>query len=103
MQTEPAQLELHEKIYAWYAEDPRRLKATIGISLAVVAIGLAIGVYIWHENNRQTEASDALTQTLVQATIHGTEPAPDALVQVAADHPSTAAASHALLLAAGRL
>jgi TolA-binding protein len=97
MQSEVHQLSQMDQLLVWF--DKNKKQATWG-ALAVALIGLAVGLYVWRENEVQNAANEALSKVLASATPTqgvGT----DALLKVASDHAGTEAAKRAVLMAAG--
>jgi hypothetical protein len=81
-----------------------RKKVTIGVvAAAVIALGVAIGV--WKRNANQVDANDLLfsVPSLLSLNARQAPPSPDALLNVTREYPSTSAGEEAQLLAAGRL
>jgi len=101
MQSNVAQLHLHERLWTWF-EDNR--PAVMWGSGTVGVIGIAVGFFIWHGYARQASANDALSDALSRVSVSADhQPNPALLLQVARDYPQTAAAGRALLLAGGDL
>jgi tetratricopeptide (TPR) repeat protein len=88
-------------LVAWAHANRQRL---IWITAAVVIIGGAIGIYAYHKNSRETEASAALSEINFPTGERSTNAtAAEPYLKVAADYAGTSAAARALLLAGGVL
>lgn len=87
-------------LVAWFQINRKRV---ITIAAAVAAIGAAVGLYIWHHNNNETQANIALSDIKPPAysPTGAAMPAdPQPYLKVADDYAGTAAGSHAQLMAA---
>jgi tetratricopeptide (TPR) repeat protein len=101
MESDATQSAWFYQAWAW-AEAHK--KQVLGGAVAVVVAGLAAGLYVWQQNQKQVAANEALSHVTMGGFVSGNqEPAPEALLKIAADHPNTDAAGRALLLAAGEL
>jgi tetratricopeptide (TPR) repeat protein len=101
MQSNVAQLHLHERLWTWFEDNRTPVMWGAG---TVLVIGLAAGLFVWHGYSRQASANDALSGVLNRSMPGNERPAdPAALLQVAKDYPQTAAGGRALLLAGGDL
>lgn len=89
------------RLVAWaYA----KRKELIGISAAVVVIGAAIGIYVWHKNYNETSAAEALSNLKSPASLENiTASAADPYIKLADEYQGTSAAARALLTAGGIL
>ena len=85
------------KAWEWVENNLRTVIIGVGI-LAVAAI--IIYYYIWHQNELEVAASQALTQVLVSPPPNaGASELPGTYLQIANDFPGTEAGSRALMLA----
>lgn len=102
MQTDTPDLRLDEKLWAWYLEHK---KETTVAGVAILVVGLGIGLYFYQQNARITSAGEALSAAYFESETAGARsPAvPGFFLKVADDHPGTPAAGYARLLAAGKL
>jgi len=101
MESNVAQLGIGERLLAWF--ELHRKQVLWGAAI-VLAAGAAIGFYLWQQSEKQARANEALSRIVSTGFGGGeAEAAPPALLNVAAEHPGTAAAGRALLLAAGHL
>ena len=89
------------KLWAWGEKNKKQLLWGL---LAVVVVGVGVAFWLAHQSELQNDASDALSKLTNQGLgSSAAEPAPDALLKMAADYPNTAAAQRALLLGAADL
>ena len=99
MQSDAAQLTLQDQLLTWFEKNKRQL--LIG-AVVIALIGAGAGIYIWHQNEVQADASEALSKFLNMDNAGGAQPGATAgLLKVAADYPGSDAAKRAVLLAAG--
>ncbi len=88
------------QLAAWVHANRKRL---IAIAVAAAVVGLSIGIYIWHGNQREESANEALAAVKPAIRAPGlpmTPPPADAYLKVANEYPSTAAGARALLVGA---
>ena len=97
MESNVGQLPIHDRLLAWFEIRKRQVLWSAG---GVVVAGLAAGFFIWHQNDRETRANEALSRKTNRRSDNA-EPSetPGALVKVAAEYPNTDAGGRALLLA----
>ncbi len=72
----------------------------------VIVVGLVVWFVLWHQNEKEVSAGEALTSaSMAQAPGPGgvAPDAANAFLKVASDYPNSTAAARALLLAAGNL
>src|SRR3954451_19026008 len=60
-------------LVAWAHANRKRL---ITIAVVVAVVGLAIGLYVWNNNRRETQANDALSALRPQSHGQGVQPTP---------------------------
>ena len=102
METNVAQLPVTDRLWAWLVTN--KTQATIGV-VVVAAVGLVIWIVTWQGHQRQVAAGEALSSLAVEQMLSGA-PRPNAAqayLDIAAQHPKSAAAARALLLAGGNL
>ena len=98
MQSDVTHLTLQDQLLTWFEKNKRQVM--IG-SVAVAVIAAIAGFYVWHQEQVQTDASEALTKITSPASAGGAPATTDAILKVAADFPGSEAAKRAILLAAG--
>ena len=101
METNVAQLALHERLWTWF-DDHR--KEVLWSAVIVVLAGMGIGFVLWQRNETQVQANEALSKIIGAAT-PGNEQVASAgpLLKMATQYKDTPAAGRALLLAGGDL
>jgi predicted negative regulator of RcsB-dependent stress response len=104
MESEVVQLPLSDQLWMWFQKNKKPV--TWGTAIVVVA-GLVVWFFTYEREQKQTQASEALSNVAVAnaATTAGARPAgdADAYLKVAANFPGSSAAARAVLLAAGTL
>ncbi len=99
MQSEVTELTLQDQLVIWFEKNKRQLAAGTAV---VAVIGVIAGIYVWHQNQTQADASEALSKITSAAYTGGPQGgAAEALLKVANDYAGTEAAKRAQLLAAG--
>lgn len=99
-QTDAARLALHERFWAWF--ETHKQQTLIG-AVALVIIGLGTSFYIWRAGERETAASQELSnQAADRAAIEAANLIPGYL-RVANKYTGTSAAGRATLLAGANL
>jgi tetratricopeptide (TPR) repeat protein len=101
MESNSAQLALHDRLSAWFEIHKRQV---LWAAIAVTAAGLGTGFFIWRRNEVDTRANEALSRITSRGL--GNEQRSEiseALVKVAAEYPNTDAGGRALLLAGASL
>lgn len=102
MQPEVSQPDSALKLWSWILENQKRL-IQVGIAFAVLAV--VAYAYASHQENREIEASEALSKA-IPARLRETPPPGElaqSLLKIAADHSGTKAALHATLRAGSAL
>lgn len=102
MQPEVSQSDSALKLWMWILANQKRL---IRAGLAVVVVALVVYAYFNHLENREIEASEALSKA-IPARLRETPPPGElaaALLKTAADYAGTKAATHAILRAGSAL
>ena len=102
MESEAGQLPLSHKTWAWF--ETNKKPALLGTG-AILVIALIVSFYVYHQDEQEVAASEALSNVEVP---HMNNPktaadSPEGYLKVVAEYPKTRAASRALLLAAGNL
>jgi TolA-binding protein len=99
MQSNVAQLPLHDKVWAWFEANK---KQTIYATLIVAGVGLIVWFLIWQRDEKQVAAGNALSNVSAsQLEIAGPRSsAADAYLKVASEYPKSIAGARALLMAA---
>jgi TolA-binding protein len=97
MESNVAQLAIHEQLWTWFEGHKKQVLWAVVI---VVAAAIGGGYFIWHQNEREVEASEALSKIGSTGDRSGMA---DAILKVAADYPNTDAGARALLLGGGML
>jgi TolA-binding protein len=96
MQSDVTHLTLQDQLLTWFEKNKRQV---VWGAVALAVIGVAIGIYFWHQDQAESDASKSLS--LITA---GTQPpATDALLKFVSENSGSEAARRALLLAAGNL
>jgi len=91
-------------LYRLVAWAHARRKQLLWISVAVVAVGAIIGIYVWHKNYTETVAAESLSKLKSPiASETTTANLADPFIKLANDFPGTGAAPRALLTAGGIL
>src|ERR1039457_4375402 len=99
MQSDVTELSLQDRLLTWFEQNKRQ--GAWG-AVAVVLIGAAAGIYVYRQNERQAEASEALSKITATGMMGGAQAeTTDAILKVAVDYAGSDAAKRALLLAAG--
>jgi tetratricopeptide (TPR) repeat protein len=99
MESDAAQLPIHERLFVWYST--RQKQVHLG-AVAVLVVGFATALVLYERSTRETEAGDALMHTIINAGRAGLrEATPESLLQVASERSGTAAGGEALILAGG--
>ena len=99
MQSEVTQLTLQDQLLTWFEKNKRQL---VTATLAVVVIGAIVGIYFWHQNQTQTDASEALSKITSAAYTGGAQAGTtEALLKMATDYSGTEASKRAVLMVAG--
>jgi tetratricopeptide (TPR) repeat protein len=100
MQSNVAELPLHDKIWTWFESNKKQ--AFYG-AVGIVALGLIIWFMVWQKSEKQVAAGEALSN-VAAGQIEGL-PSHSGVVQaylkVAADYPGSSAGARALLMAGG--
>jgi TolA-binding protein len=101
MESEVAHLPLWHKAWAWFETNKRPTLWSVG---GVVVVGLVVAFFIYHQDEAELAASEALSDVAVPQ-LTGAAPANgvEAYLKVAATYPNSRAGARALLLAAGGL
>jgi len=100
MQSNVAQLPLHDKFWAWF--EGNKKQAVYGTA-AVVVVGLIVWFVVWQRSESQIAAGDALsnvTASQMDPTSSRSGSA-DAYLKIATEYPKSSAGARAILLAAG--
>ena len=103
MESEVVQLPLTDQLWLWFQKNK---KPAVGATSAVIIVGLVVWFVIYQRDQKQMEASEALSNVAVeQANPVGTRPADpvSAYLKVATTYPNSSAAARAVLMAAGDL
>src|SRR5712691_7906315 len=99
MQSNVAEMPLHDKIFAWFeANKKQALYATVGI----VIVGLVIWFIVWQRDEKRIAAGEALSNVSA-GQIDGLashSAAAQAYLKVASDYAGSTAGARALLMAA---
>ncbi|HLP77190.1 MAG TPA: tetratricopeptide repeat protein [Candidatus Paceibacterota bacterium] len=99
MESDVTQSAVFFKTWAW-AEAHRK---QIGLGAAgVLVVGIGIGFFVWQQDQKQTAASQALSQIGSQSALTGKAAEPQAFVKVASEYPKTGGGERALLIAGTR-
>ena len=99
MQSDVTHLTLQDQLLTWFEKNKRQLLTGI---VAVAVIGAVAGIYFWHQNQNQADASEALSKISSTAYTGGAQAGTtEALLKVATDYSGTEAAKRAVLMAAG--
>ncbi len=99
MQSDVTHLTLQDQLLTWFDKNKRPL---LTACIAVAVIGTIAGIYVWHQNQTQADASEALSNISSTAYTGGSQAGTtEALLKVAADYSGTEAAKRAVLMAAG--
>lgn len=99
MQSDVTHLTLQDQLLTWFEKNKRHLLTG---TVAVAVIGTIAGIYVWHQNQNQTDASEALSKISSTAYTGGAQAGTtEALLKLAADYAGTEAAKRAVLMAAG--
>ena len=102
MSSEVAQLSAYDRAYAWF--DANKKQVSWGAAVLLFA-GLVVGFFLYQRNQKETDASEALstisTPMLGQAGARADSA--DAYFKIASQYPNSSAAARALLLGAGSL
>lgn len=99
MESDVTQSAVFFKTWAWV--DAHKKQVLTG-AVALVVVGLGIGVFVWQQNEKQVTASEALSRVATQSMATGQAASPDAFVKIASEHPGTDGAARALLVAGAR-
>jgi len=102
MQSNVAELPLHDKILAWFETNKR--PALYGAA-AIAVIGLVIWFILWQQDEKRVAAGETLSNVAARQ-IEGLAPRAEAAqlyLKVAADYPGSNAGARALLFAAASL
>ena len=103
MESEVVQLPLSDQLWVWFQKNKR--PAIWGTSILVIA-GLIAWFVVYQRDQKQSEASEALSDVAIAPTISANPRSADmapAYLKVAATYPNSTAAARAVLLAAGSL
>src|SRR5512133_821113 len=102
MESNVAELPLSHKAWAWFEHN--RKQALWGVAGAAI-VALIVWFLLWQRGEKEAQASQALSDVmLAQAGFSGpAQESAQPYLKIVADHPSSSAASRALLLAAGAL
>ena len=99
MQSNVAQLPLHDKVWGWF--EANKKQAIYGIA-AIAVVGLIVGFVVWQRSEHQIAAGNALSNVAANQ-LDGTgvrSGTADAYLKVASEYPGSNAGARALLLAA---
>jgi tetratricopeptide (TPR) repeat protein len=100
MEQKLVDLTLGEKLFVWFEANKKQVAWGAGIAVVLVVGGL---YYFTSQAAKRVEASEALSDVLAANLFSGTgrTASGETYVKLAAGHPGTPAAAHALLLAGG--
>src|ERR1700750_1176249 len=89
-------------LIVWLHANHKRLILLLAI---VLVVGAGIGIFIWHGNQQESQASEALSNLKSPLTGRDSTNAADAAayLKVASNYPNTTGGARALLIAAGIL
>jgi tetratricopeptide (TPR) repeat protein len=97
MESEAAQIPLWQQAWAWF--DANKKPALLGTG-AVAVLSLIVAFVLYHRNEAEIAASEALSNVTVPGTPGASRAdAADAFLKVAATYPNSLAGARALLLA----
>lgn len=101
MESNVAELSIFDRLMAWFELHKREVSWG---TLVVLAAGLGIGFYFWHQHDLEDRANEALSRA-ASAAAGASERGmtPETLLKIAGEYPKTDAGARALLLAAGAL
>src|SRR5882724_7936362 len=102
MESNVAQLPLADRLWDWFETYKRQLFLVLGI---LVLAGLVTWFILWHQEQKQIDAGNALSQvaaTQLEGSGARSEVA-DAYLKVAKTYPNSSSGARALLLANGTL
>ena len=90
------------RLVAWLNANQKRVT---WICAAILVVGAGIGIYIWHGNYREAQASEALSNVKLPASAEETlNPASaEPYLKVADEYPGTSGGGRAVLIAGGIL
>lgn len=102
MESRAAELPLSDKLFAWF--EGNKKPATIA-AVVIAVVGLVAWLVVYESEEKATTASNALSAVYVSQLLgaNGPQDNPEPYLKVAEQHPGSAAAAQALLLAAGDL
>jgi TolA-binding protein len=101
MEQNVAGLSVFEQAWAWFEANKKQVAWGAGI---LVVLGVIVSYYVWSQGEKETSASEALSDALVSASSGASRgESAEAYLKVAAAHPGTSAGARALLAAAGAL
>lgn len=100
MESEVAQVPLSHKALAWFEANKKQTLWGVG---GVLILGVVVSFVIYHQNEAEIAASEALSNVSVPQMTGAASRAnvADAYIKVAATYPKSRAGARALLLAAG--
>jgi TolA-binding protein len=99
MESNVAQLPIADRLWAWF--ETNRKPALWGATIAV-AVGLVAWFVIWHHDEQEASASNALSNLAAEQLVAGVRPdAANGYLKIAATYPNSGAAARAALMAAG--
>jgi predicted negative regulator of RcsB-dependent stress response len=99
MQSDVQELTLQDQLLTWFEKNKQLLLTS---TLVVAVVGTIAGFYIWHQNQTQADASQALSKITGPAYTTGAQTGQsEALLKLASDYPGTEAAKRAVLMVAG--
>jgi predicted negative regulator of RcsB-dependent stress response len=98
MEAKVAELPLADRIWEWLETNQKQ--ALWGLA-ALAGVGVIVGFFIWHHDERETAASMALSSVAAPQFVGGLRvDAPEAYLKIAATYPGSGAATRASLMAA---
>ena len=98
MDSDVAKLPMFDRLEIWFGKN--RKQALTGATI-LVAVGLIVGFYLWYKQQKEADASEALTSVAVPIGPGAHPETADAYLKVAATYPSSSAAARAVLMAGG--
>jgi predicted negative regulator of RcsB-dependent stress response len=98
MDSDAAQLPMFDRLEIWFGKN--RKQALTGATI-VIAMGLIVGFYLWYKQEKEANASEALTSVSLPVGPGTHTDNADAYLKVAANYPNSSAAARAVLLAGG--
>lgn len=100
MDSDAAQLPMFDRLEIWFGKN--RKQALTGLTI-VIAVGLIVGFYMWYAQEKEANASEALTSVSLPVGPGAHADTADAYLKVAATYPKSSAGARAVLLAGGTL